>query len=421
MYPLKNFDAQAIRRLNSYLQKLLEKYLSHKGLKSDPFYFDISLSIQLSERGLYKQSQKQLAKTDSKYSALTGDYEFYFWKRYLIERHKNSLYSYFGNDHLASEAIIKRTDMFTNHAAVVICKSLISLFINEKNFGTNYSGSDFYTFTRNLGLENFIKSIELKKSEFYPVLAAEYYQAMSLLQPESELFFEKFKMVIETGLDKFSFIEKINFYSIFEAICTLKIESGGNKYSIDLFESYKQLLKNKLYSYSPGGEFILRIFRNIVHTAALVKEIDWLGEFIKEYTPTLPHGSQKSMKNLAEAILFFEKGLFSESLNKLNSIDFDLFHFKIDIKNLQLKLYYELGYTEELISAIDSYRHFISGSKFISARYKILCGGFITNLTRLIKLKSGGTKQDAVWLKTEILKTRGALYLEWLIEKLEQF
>lgn len=80
MYPLKKFDTQAIRRLNSYLQKLLEKYLSYKGLKSDSFYFDISLSIQLAERGLYKQSKKQLAKTENQYSVLTGDYEFYFWK-----------------------------------------------------------------------------------------------------------------------------------------------------------------------------------------------------------------------------------------------------------------------------------------------------------------------------------------------------
>lgn len=83
MYPGKKFNMQAVRRLNSYLLKLLKDYLSYKGLKNDPFYFDLSLSIQLSERRLYKQSHKQLVYTENKYSRLTGDYEFYFWKRYL--------------------------------------------------------------------------------------------------------------------------------------------------------------------------------------------------------------------------------------------------------------------------------------------------------------------------------------------------
>lgn len=419
MYPGKKFSTQAIRRLNSYLLKLLEDYLSYKGLKSDPFYFDLSLSIQLSERGLLKRSQKKLEYADKKYSSQRGDYEFYFWKRYLLERHKNSLYSYSGNDHLASKAIIKRTDMFAYHTAVVICKSLISLFINEKNFGTGTAGSDFYGLIRNLELGKFLKTLEEKNSEFYPVLAAEYYQAMSLLEPDNEEFLEEFTKVIDTGLDKFSYIEKINFYTIFEAACTLKIEKGVAKYSGILFEAYRRMLSKGLYSYSRGGEFILRIFRNIVHTAVMVKNTTWLEKFITEYTPKLPAVSQKSMGNLAQALLLFEKKDYTGSLEKLNSIDFDLFHFKIDLKNLQVRLYYELGFTEELISAIDSYRHFISGSKYISPRYKLLCTGFISFTSKIVKAKTGNLKDEQSILKKEILKTESILYREWLLEKLE--
>lgn len=420
MYPGKKFNMQAVRRLNSYLLKLLKDYLSYKGLKNDPFYFDLSLSIQLSERRLYKQSHKQLVYTENKYSRLTGDYEFYFWKRYLIERHKNSLYSFEGNDHLASEAIIKRTEMFANHTAAVICKSLISLFINEKNFGVKSPVNNFYDLTRNLMLDNYIKALEETKSEYYPVIAAEYYQAMSLLDPDNEFFFAEFKKVIETGLDEFSYIEKINFYTIFEAVCTLKIEKGELKYSRDLFEAYIQMLDKGLYSYTPGGEFILRIFRNIVHTAAMVKETVWLEKFIGEYTQKLPADSQKSMGNLAEAVLYFESSEFSASLQKLNSIDFELFHFKIDIKNLQVKLYYELGYTEELISAIDAYRHFISGSKFISERYRSISTGFVNNVSRLVKLQQNFSEEQRYFAEKDIMNTEGALYREWLLEKLNK-
>jgi hypothetical protein len=418
IYPERKFDIAEIRRLSSYTLKLAEQYLAYRGLESDPFYFDLSLSIQYALRGLFSRSQKQLEVTDTKYSANKGDYEFYFWKRYLIERQKNSLYSYTGDDHLASESIIKRTDMFSYHTAAVMCRSLISLFINEKNFNTDYTNSFFYLMVKNLDLDKFINSLAENKSEFYPVLAAEYYQAMALIKPGSEDFYLKFKEVINGNLEMFTHLERINFYSIFEAVCTLKIENGEEGFAGDLFEAYKRMLAEGLYSYQPGGEFILRIFRNIVHMAVLLKQFDWLELFINDHTHKLPADSRRNMQNLADALLYFERGQFGLSLDKLNRIDYELFHFKIDIKNLQLKLYFELGYHEELLSAADTYRHFIVNNKYISHRYRMLCSGFVNFLIKVNKLKTDEySAENSEFIRNEIESSKGYLYKEWLLEK----
>jgi len=418
LYPGKKFDISELRRLSSYTLKMAEQYLAYKGLKNDTFFFDLSLSIQLSERGLLSRSQKQLKAADEKHSSKKGDYEFYFWKRYLIERHKNSLYSFTGDDHLAPQAIIKRTDMLSYHTAAVICKSLISLFINEKNFNADYSKSDFYVMVKSMDLEGFIGSLKEKDSEFYPVLAAEYYQAMALINSDNNEYFRKFKEVLLGGLGMFTFLEQINFYTIFEAVCTLKIEGGEQEYSKDLFEAYGTMLNKGLYSYSPGGEFIIRIFRNIIHTAVMVKEYGWLENFLIEYLPRISIDSRESMGNLGNALLHFEKGEFKESLGLLNKIDYELFHFKIDIKNLQLRLYYELGYIEELISAIDTYKHFISNNRFISERYKTLCSGFINNLNMVIRAgQNKYSRTDVDLLKKEIAGSGNKLYMDWLLRK----
>lgn len=421
IFPEKKFEIAEIRRLSSYTLKLAEQYLAYKGLKNDPFYLDISLSIQYSERGLYSRSQKQLEITDRKHSAAKGDYEFYFWKRYLIERHKNSLYSYTGNDHLASEAIITRTDMFSYHTAAVICRSLKSLYINEKNFNTDYTNSDFYRLVKNIGLDNFINSLAERNPDFYTVLAAEYYQTMALIEPGNENYYLKFKEVLNGNLQMFTHLERINFYSVFEAVCTLKIENGEDGYADDLFEVYKRMLAEGLYSYQPGGEFILRIFRNIVHMAILVKQYDWLDMFIKDYSFKLPAESKRNMQNLADALLYFERGKFELSLDKLNQINYELFHFKIDIKNLQLKLYYELGYHEELISAADTYRHFIMNNRFISNRYKVLCSGFVNYLTKINKLRTDEFRSDnCEFIRNEIESSGGYLNKQWLLDKVNE-
>lgn len=421
IYPDRKFDIAEVRRLSSYTLKLAEQYLSYKGLKNDPFYFDLSLSIQYSERGLYSRSQKQLEIADRKHSAAKGDYEFYFWKRYLIERHKNSLYSYTGNDHLASDSIITRTDMFSYHTIAVMCRSLISLFINEKNFNTDYTKSNFYQLVKNMDVDKFINSLTENNNDFYPVLAAEYYQTMALIEPENENYYFKFKEVINGNLEMFTHLERINFYSIFEAVCTLKIENGDERFAGDLFEVYKRMLAEGLYSYQPQGEFILRIFRNIVHMAILLKQYNWLEQFINDYSPKLPADSRQNMKDLADALLFFERGQFGLSLNKLNRIDYEIFHFKIDIKNLQLKLFYELGYHEELISAADTYRHFIMNNRFISNRYKVLCSGFVNYLTKINKLRTDEFSMDnCEFIRNEIESSGGYLNKQWLLDKVDE-
>ncbi|MCC6865544.1 MAG: hypothetical protein IT280_05230 [Ignavibacteria bacterium] len=83
-------------------------------------------------------------------------------------------------------------------------------------------------------------------------------------------------------------------------------------------------------------------------------------------------------------------------------------------------MYNELDYNEELISAIDAYRHFISGSKYISNRYKTLCAGFVNNVSRLFKFKQNKTEEQLFYAEKEIINTAGSLYYDWLIEKLNQ-
>jgi hypothetical protein len=420
LYPAKKFDISVIRRLTSFCLKLLETYLAYSGLKNEQFYFDLSLAIQYSAKGMYKSAYNKTLIADKKYRDMKGDYEFYFWKKFLIERQKNSLHGYTGDDHLASESIINRTNYFSYHMFVNICKSLVSLCINEKNFNSDYSKSDFFLFIKNLQLENYFNSLSKQTNEYYPVLAAEYFQAMTLLNPENNAYFKSFKNILKKELTHFTYIEQLNFYTVFEAVCTLRIESGHKEYSMELFEAYKDMIAKGLYSYSEGGEFILRIFRNIVHTAVMVKQYTWLEQFLKCYLQKLPDDSRYSMGNMAEAILFFEKGEFEKSLSSLSKLKYELFHFKIDFRNLQLKIFYELEYFKELEAAIDAYKHFIANNRYISQRYKTICTGFVKSVNKILKIKMNELAVEPLILKNEILSAQGAMYQSWLLEKVSE-
>jgi hypothetical protein len=417
LYPGKKYDESTIRKLSSFLLKTAESYLAYTGLKEDSFYLELSLAIQLSNRGLYNHSEKKIRQLEDRYNKLGGDYEYYFWKKYMIERHKNAIFAYKGDDHLASEAILKRTNYLSYHMAVMMCKSLISLFINQKNFNANYSKSDFYIFTGNFNFSSYIDELQKQGHDYYSIIAVEYYEAMALLNPESSEYFSRFKTLLKTELSKFSYIEQINLFSIFEAVCTLKIENGEKEYSRDLFEAYREMIDKKLYSYTPGGYFILRIFRNIVHAAINLHEYRWLESFLKKHLNELPPDNIENMGSLARALLLFEKGKYGESLEAVSLIQYELFHLKIDIKNLQLKIFYELGLFDEANSLIDTYKHFISGNRFISERYRTLAGNFVNLTLRLLAARETGDMHDAKKIITEILENRNTLYDEWILEK----
>ncbi|MBZ0201944.1 MAG: hypothetical protein K8I03_02880 [Ignavibacteria bacterium] len=420
LYPSKEYDDSAIRKLASFLTKLAEDYIAYVGLRRDDFYPEMSLIISLSDRGLHGLAAKKLQLIEEKFKLFNGDSEFFFWKKFLIERHKSAAYSYTHQDHLASETILKRTDNISYHMTILLSKGMMDLKLYEKNFNVDYSKSDFNRLILNIDLETFIQHLKTSNNGNYPVIAINYYESMAFLHPENDMYFTEFRTLLKNETHKFSFVEQVNYYSMFEAICTLKIESGRQEFSKELFDVYKEMLEKKLYSYYPGGQFILRIFRNIVHTGIALKEYSWLEGFLERYMQELPPDSRKSMGNLANALLLFEKGEFERSLEKLVKIDYELFHFKIDIKTLHLKIYYALNCFDEAYSLIDTYKHFISSNKFISLRYRERAGAFLDILKRLLDLKLSKNPENSGRITKDFYDKTSILEKDWLALKISE-
>ncbi len=410
----KKFNDADIRRLNSSLMKLIESYFSIKGLSGDDYYFQMALLEQYNIRGLNHQFDKRLDYINDAYKNFNGDSENYFWKKFFIEREMHSHYMLTQRDHLATESISNRADYFSYHTVINLCKTLTSLSINEKNFNAEFSKGDFFELVKRTNLEDYIHHLEKTKNKSYPLVAIHFYQAMAFRNLDNDFYFNRYKELLVSSVDNFSYIEKINFYTIFEAICTLKIEQGNISVSKELFESYNRMLKLGLYSFTEGGDFILKLFRNFILVGIQMKEIKWLNEFLKNHLGKLHSDSRTNMKNFADAYILFEEKKFDKALESLSKIDYEIFHFKIDIKNLQLKIYYELNLFDEAYSLIDTYKHFIAHNKFISERYKSLAGNFVGFVHRLLKAKESEDKSEAHLIEKELKEKKNTLFEEWV-------
>ena len=124
------------------------------------------------------------------------------------------------------------------------------------------------------------------------------------------------------------------------------------------------------------------------------------------------------MVKIARAQLDFEKGEFGRVLERIADLKPDLFYLKIDIRNLTLMAYYELGYVESVISGLDSYRHFIADNKTIPEAFKKIHLRFINAFGSMIKSKERNEQEKLEELRDSLKQYTTEKRIRWLIEKI---
>jgi len=114
------------------------------------------------------------------------------------------------------------------------------------------------------------------------------------------------------------------------------------------------------------------------------------------------------------------RGNFELSLNHLSKINIERSNMKIEIKNLLIIIYYELKYLEELVSLIDTYKHFLQREKSITEKIRKLNSLFLKFVSDLVKIYHNGKYDDAKILKKEIDKASYFNLKDWLSKKADE-
>lgn len=127
-----------------------------------------------------------------------------------------------------------------------------------------------------------------------------------------------------------------------------------------------------------------------------------------------------NIENYSNSLLNFEKGLYQKALNYLNKVKFDQFVFKLDMKNLQLKINFELEYYESALSVVDTYKHFLKNNQLISESRKIMHNAFLSYTQMIIQSKTGSKKINLSYLSDKIKNSKNVFDKVWLLEKIRE-
>jgi hypothetical protein len=162
------------------------------------------------------------------------------------------------------------------------------------------------------------------------------------------------------------------------------------------------------------------LFRNIVNFAIRIKKYKWAEKFIKIYSNRLYPDFKNDLKNISYARLMLNKGQYSETLRYLSKTNPEGRSIKLDYKNLQVMVHYELGNYETVMSMLNSYRNVIRRSGVVTKENKIYYRNFIIYTESFIRFMNNRNKTYIDSFTDRINKTEKVVNKAWLQAKVRE-
>ena len=235
---------------------------------------------------------------------------------------------------------------------------------------------------------------------------------------DEEKYYFYYKKQLTENVSHLS-IDEIRFHTIsLIRYCKLKTSSaeGVLKFDKELFELYKYIVKNEYYRTSVSEFFPFELFRLILLLSLKLKKYKWAFDFIKNNNRKLQADKRDNMYNFSLAEYYFHTGKYEDTLKCIHKIKLDYFMLKVDLKKLMLKTYYELGLFENALSLIDSYKHFLSSDKTLSAMKKKGERSFVNFINCIIRFRISKKTEYRLKLINESHKELHSD--EWVKEKI---
>lgn len=257
-------------------------------------------------------------------------------------------------------------------------------------------------FVRRLNLEDFIKDFDPEENEEYFFLYI--YSRLILLtinkeKDTCENYFFEIKSTLIKKLNRFSNEHIYDILKSLRSYAMSRMKAGNALFIDELFDVDKLLIEKVDYSSGSIKWFIGEIFSEIIMLSLHKKDNKYAERFIIKFRDQLNDDVREYEIGWANALICLESGNIEKSIELLSKIKPSNTVAKISIKNLYLRAYYDLGYDEEALSIIDSYRHFINNDKNFSEIKKKNLNAHLSIFVRLYRIKQNPGKYSGLDLK----------------------
>jgi hypothetical protein len=197
-------------------------------------------------------------------------------------------------------------------------------------------------------------------------------------------------------------------------------ESGKKRFVREQFEIYDKILSLGLHKWSESDEFSIHLFRNIVLSALSQNELEWLKNFISKFSGELAPDDRENMKHFSLANLNYAGKNYEKALDHISKINFNFIYYKLDIKNLMFKIYYDMNLIDAAGSVLESIRQYLKDAKERSSSNKVRNKNFVKFAKELIKIRTSANKINPEFFHKKIRDEDLLFSKNWLLERADK-
>lgn len=420
LFPDKPYNDGFLRTVIYNLGKLAEDFLAYVNFRKDDLNRGLNLLKELNERKLEKVFLKYYSEIEEDIMNIQYHDSDYYLKKYELQQQKEIYMDW-------SKYKQKDFKNYTPNTVTYIDDELTSFYLTKalNHYRFMLDKNMYEQIEYNFDFIDYIFDFLMNKDKYFKnkLKIKLHLNEALLIKEKEEKYYDVLKQILINEHNKLSQSDLYSLHNILQSHCVYMGYQNHTGYTKERFELYKICLKLKLYAAAEHIYFDDLMFGNIVSTAITIGDLEFTENFIEQYKNMLAPDNTDVVINYSYSRLYFGKKDFEKALWHLNNIkSIKHIQYKLPVRDLVLKCYYELGLTSQAVYYIDSYRHFLNNnrSSLSDERFERI-SNFLRFYTRLVKCREKNSGKDFLKLKEDVESTPNTLERNWLLVKTGEF
>lgn len=420
----KKYDDKLLRKYLSRINKLAEEYLNILCLRSEKGRKELNILTQLSKRDInevYSKKLKEVEKSFENEYKIDGD-NFFLKHQFNTIRYNHEVSG--KNIKSKNEDLVESYNNLVNYFLFFSSSLLNQLDSNQYSFSSSDSSNPFKIILDFNKIEEYIEEIKMFKTSenkdrifFLEIILNDMKMNSSGYGLTA---FQNLKALVYDNSAKLS--DSMLYYLLqrMTVFCILESAKGNLDMNRDVFENYKMLLDKNLFNIEKTAGMTLLDFRLILSSALKNNEFVWVENFLNEKVNLIKEEFRINVRHHGNAMLSFYKKNYPDALAHISKIKSESSPITVDIYILKTKIFYALGHFDSAIAVADSFRHYITGDKFISDFHKNTLLNFLKYFKLILRLTVKPDKFKLKNLLEELQNLKNTKERKWMIEKTEE-
>jgi len=402
VYPHQPYENKQWRYVQSFLYQHILDYLAYRQWQNDEptrrLFLVRALRNHRANKSFYKEFDEASAQLEQQ-QLRDARYHYHF---YHLQYEK---YEYeISQNRTTAQEFSTFSGQLTLFFVISLLKQRCAMFSHQ----TVMSAKDSDEIP-----DGVLEDLALNYREQSPVVFL-YFSIYQLLKKYSEATYHDVRQSLPLHLNLFHSNEQRDLILLTINFCVRQYNEGNKTFLQEALEWYQVGLDSK--ALFENGVLSRFTFKNMVVAAIVIEDFKRAENIVYQYQKHLDESYRQNMVNYCLSLIYFRQSEYEKAMNLLQQSDFDDVLHNLDARRMLLRIYFDRGEMDALLSHIDSFKIFISRQKNL--------GYHRTNYLNLIHytkkiIQNQENRKQLAAIRKEVSENAAIAERAWLLSVLE--